>query len=151
MFCFPVPKNELVDLSLRANNLPLTDADAMYEDEVARRALLDWGVLPTAPGALSIAGPAIAENDIYEVEHLKLIFYDNPFWGPYRFYFKRIFSEPRYRDLRANLEFFAQSYQTALERQRKTKFFGERGRFQACYEDYIRAQAAWVDQHLAAL
>jgi hypothetical protein len=151
MFCFPVPKNELVDLSLRANDFPVTDANAIYADEVARRALLDWGVLPTAPGALSIAGPAIAENDIYDVERLKLIFYDNPFWGPYRFRFKQIFGQARYRDLRANLEHFSALYETALGRLRGTKYAGERARFQTCYEDYIRAQAAWVAEQLAAL
>jgi len=80
-----------------------------------------------------------------------LIFYDNPFWGPYRFHFKQIFGQARYRDLRANLEHFSALYETALGRLRGTKYAGERARFQACYEDYIRAQAAWVAQKLAAL
>ena len=58
-FKFPVPKNEFVDLVLRANDLPIDDAHAIYRDEVARRALFEMDVLPTAPGALAISTKAI--------------------------------------------------------------------------------------------
>jgi hypothetical protein len=151
MFCFPVPKNELVDLALRTNDFLISDADAVFNDDVARRALMMWGVLPTAPGALRIAEAAIAENDIYAVERLKLIFYDNPFWGPYRFWFKRVFGQARYGDLRANLEHFAAVYEAARQNFGQARLTGARAKFQARYEDYITAQATQVEQHLAAL
>jgi hypothetical protein len=156
-FKFPVPKNELVDLVLRTNDLPIQDAQAMYEDEVAQRALFDADALPTAPAALAIAERAIPDNDVYDTDRLRLIFYDNPFWGPYRFRFARIFKQPRYSDLRANLRHFATIYAEAQERSRAARgegqggFSGERARFQIRYEQYIAREIAKLHCQLASL
>jgi hypothetical protein len=152
-FNFPVPKNEFVDLAQRTNDLPLADAQAMYNDKPARSALLELDVLPTAPGALAMAEAAIPENEVYDIERLRLIFYDNPFWGPYRFRFAQIFKDPRYADLRANLRHFERVYATALEniRSERSEFSGERARFQICYAQYIAAEAARVSHQLASL
>jgi hypothetical protein len=117
-FNFPVPKNEFVDLVLRTNDMPIDDPAALYGDDAARRALLDSDILPTAPGALVSARAALRDNDIYETDGLRLIFYDNPFWGPYRFHFMRIFSEPRYLDIEANLRHFQSLYETAYQNRR---------------------------------
>ncbi len=56
-FKFPVPKNEMVDLALRANDLPLEDPEALFQDQTAREALLTHGTLPTGPGALTPPRP----------------------------------------------------------------------------------------------
>jgi len=157
-FKFPVPKNEFVDLVLRVNDLPIEDPDALYHDEIARNMLLRNDMLPTAPGALAIATPVIRNNDIYVTERLRLIFYDNPFWGPYRQRFLRIFSDPRYMDLRANLEHFAQVYARALTRRRNALMAKpsatrarspEYARFYAAYDDYIARALAGVIGRLA--
>lgn len=154
-FKFPVPKNEFVDLMLRTNDLPIQDAQALYEDRVARRALLEADTLPTAPGGLAIAEAAIQDNDIYDIEGLRLIFYDNPFWGPYRPRFTRIFGEPQYFDLRANLRRFAALYDAAQERRRAARGIAvrssERERFYAHYDRYIAREAARVGNLLANL
>jgi hypothetical protein len=157
-FKFPVPKNEFVDLMLRTNDLPIQDAQALFEDGVARRALLDENALPTAPGALAIAEPVIRHNDIYDTDRLRLIFYDNPFWGPYRPRFARIFSEPRYLDLRANLRHFAAVYDAASVRRPPARTIagrdpraGEREEFYARYDRYIEREAANVRHRLASL
>jgi hypothetical protein len=148
MFKFPVPKNDFVDLVLRANDLPIHEARAIYEDEVARRALLDTGRLPTAPGALAVAGPAIRDNDVYDTDRLRLIFYENPFWGPYRRHFARIFAERRYTDLRANLRHFAAIYEEAL---RSRAGDGASAPFEASYHHYIAREAEKVRAQLARL
>lgn len=160
---FPVPKNEFVDLMLRTNDLPIQDAQAVYDDSVARRAFLEKGALPTAPGALGTAEPAIGDNDLYHTDRLRLIFYDNPFWGPYRSRLARILGEPRYFDLRANLHHFAAVYGEALERRREargtmalpsganTKALDERARFDMRYDRYIDREAAKVSRYLASL
>ncbi len=145
MFKFPVPKNTLVDLMLRANDLPIQNTQAVYEDAAARDALLAHGALPTAPGALALAGRAITDNEVYDVERLRLIFFDNPFWGPYRFRFARIFSEPRYFDLRENLRHFAGVYAKAQGHNHGGDTFNGR------YGEYIALQAAKVERHLAEL
>src|SRR5262249_35460105 len=115
-FNFPVPKNEFVDLMVRTNDTLLDDPRSLYGDEAARRALLEMNIPPAMPGGLASAQSAIAENDIYDTERLRLIFYDNPFWGKYHRRLARIFREPRYFDLRENLRYFAAAYHTARKR-----------------------------------
>lgn len=149
-FRFPVPKNEFVDLMRRTNDLPIDDPQALYEDEFARRALLETGALPTAPGALATAERAVGDNDLYETDRLRLIFYDNPFWGPYRSRFSRILGEPRYLDLRANLRHFASLYAAAVRR-RQAPAGDEQTGFYRLHDCYIRREAAKLRRHLAML
>ena len=151
-FRFPVPKNTLVDLARRANDLPVEDAEAIFANAEARGALLGGGTLPTGPAALTSVTPAIPNNEVYDVRKLRLIFYDNPIWGPYRGWFKRILSEPRYVDLRTNLSYFAQRYQAAarsLSRMRGRA--GERASFRESYERHISAESAKVAQWQTSL
>jgi hypothetical protein len=148
---FPVPKNQFVDLMRRTNDLPVGNAEAMYEDLAARRALLEGGTLPTAPGALAFAAQAIQDNDLYDIARLRLIFFDNPFWGPYRFQLARIFREKRYSDRHENLLHFAGVYAAARQRGAAPSGNTERARFQRAYDNYIAAQANTVRQQLAAL
>ena len=56
-------------------------------------------------------------NEIYNT-HLRLIFYDEPVFGHYQKRFDRIFAEPRYTDLAANLAYFSQLYTAILARPR---------------------------------
>ncbi|HTU55824.1 MAG TPA: hypothetical protein VMF62_17805 [Acetobacteraceae bacterium] len=154
-FRFPVPKNEFVDIVLRTNDLRIDDARAMFDDELARRALLETGALPTAPAALAIAEQAIRENEVYETDRLRLIFYANPFWGHYRRHFDRILGEPRYSDLGTNLRHFAQIYERATERRSSAR--GRQARSDAeaqfCmhYDRYIEREAARVNDLLSRL
>ena len=151
-FRFPVPKNAMVDLALRANDLPIADAEALFADTEARRALIETGTLPTGPAGLTSAAPAIAENNIYDVGKLRLIFYDNPFWGRYRRWFRRILSEPRYTDLQANLRYFAQAYRAASHSLRRgAGWTGERALFRDGYEILIAAETAKVARWQARL
>lgn len=108
-FDFPVPKNEFVNLMRRTNDMPIVDPDALYADEMARNSLLQFGWIATQPGALAEAAPAVQPNDIYNT-HLRLIFYDEPVFGHYQKWFDRIFADPRYTDLAANLAYFSQLY-----------------------------------------
>ena len=147
-FNFPVPKNELVDLALRVNDLPIQNPAAIYADEQTRRAFLATGALPAAAGGLTIAAPAVADNDVYDIDRLRLIFYDNPFWGPYRRRFARIFSEPRYRDLRANLRYFEALYARALEARGGG---GQSSGFRRRYDEYVAQEAAKIRGHLRCL
>jgi hypothetical protein len=154
-FNFPVPKNELVDLLCRANDLPIANPSALYKDKAARRALLESGTLPTAPGAIVIASPAIAENAVYDIDRLKLIFFDNPFWGPYRTRLKRILGEPRYANLRANLKHFETVYANAqanIARAKSTRAKSTRAKnFDLAYAQYIAREAARGERLLASL
>jgi hypothetical protein len=112
-FNFPVPKNEFVDLALRTNDVPITDPHALAKDKAARDALETFGTLPTAPGALACTESALSGTDLYDTKKLRVIFYDNPFWGPYRPTLARILREPRYGELRANFRHFETLYLAA--------------------------------------
>lgn len=136
-FDFPVPKNEFVDLMGRANDLPIERPSMLYRDAAARTALLDLDVLPCAPGGLVSTLDAVAENEIYETDRLRLIFYDNPFWGNYHRCLARIFREPRYFDLRANGRHFAAAYRTAQDNLPAAKGDGAMARFIERYESYL--------------
>lgn len=102
---FPVPKNEFVNLMRRANDLP-PDPGAVYDDAWARRDLIASDTLPARPGALAEARPPQQPNEVYETK-LKLVFYDEPLFGPYQGWFDTIFSDPSYTDPRANRAHFA--------------------------------------------
>lgn len=150
-FNFPVPKNAFVDVLRRANALPLDDARFLYEDEAARRALLSTGTLPAAPGALASHHPALAGNDVYDVARLRLIFFENPRWGPYRRWCREIFSTPYYTSLPENFRHFAALCAAALARPRPRHLSGPRLAFQLRYEDYLARQAAWLAAQSARL
>ena len=153
-FNFPVPKNEFVDLVMRTNDMPIDDAPALFKDEIARRTLLDYDTLPTSPGALAMAEPAVKENDLYDVDGLRLIFYDKP-WGLYRSRLARILSEPRYLDLHANLRHFQSVYTSAVKHCSTTRgvsgVSNEQSDFRRRYDDYILREAGTVCDRLAML
>jgi len=150
-FNFPVPKNEFVDLMLRANDLPVEDPQALFADAVARRALLNYGALPTAPGALTVAEPVVADNQIYETEDLRLIFYATHFWGKYHRRFARIFREPRYFFLPANLSHFAAVYQKARKDLPGARGDGAKLKFVTSYEHYLDREIGRVTRQLAEI
>ncbi len=142
MFNFPVPKNAFVDLMLRSNDLPIADPAALFKDRALRAGFLKTGALPTAPGALAIAGPAIRDNDVYDTAKLRLIFYDDPFLGPYRFRFRRIFSQARYFDLNTNKRAFRLLYEQAADRLAQMQTGNsEQAQFNAQYARYIATMA----------
>ena len=142
VFDFPVPKNEFVNLMRRTNDALPTDPGAAYQDAAARRSLLEAGMLPTRPDALAEARPPQRPNEVYETA-LKLIFYDEPLFGPYQGWFDQVFRDPRYTDAHANAAYLAAQARRILE-QRQTldwwlaqrRFAADRDGFTQVYERY---------------
>ncbi len=151
-FDFPVPKNEFVNIMRRTNDTDLTDPSALYADDSMRRSLEKDGGLPTGPGGLAEAVPAVQNNDIYNTD-VNLIFYDEPILGHYQRDFDAIFAEPRYTDLRANLDYFAALYsKVKAELAAKPKpSAGGLGAFTARYAQYIDRELADVGAKMQAL
>lgn len=150
-FNFPVPKNEFVDLMIQVNDLPIDDPQALYGEAIARRALLETDALPTVHGGLAAAERAVSENEIYDTERLRLIFYANRLWSRYHRQFARIFREPRYLNLPANLRHFAVLYQRAREKLPAARGDGDTAHFVDRYERYLDREMAKVEAHLAEL
>ena len=154
-FDFPVPKNEFVNLMRRTNDMPIGDLAALYDDKSARAAILQQDWIPTGPGGLAEAERAVPQNDVYDT-NLRLIFYDEPIFGHYQERFDRIFSEPRYTDLRANLNHFAALYSTILSQPFPSETgmsanANARRAFYLKYRDTIVREKAKLDAALGVL
>lgn len=149
-FDFPVPKNEFVNLMRRTNEMPLADANALYADREDRSILLHQDWIPTQPGALAQARPAIQPNDLYDT-HVRLIFYDEGIFGSYQSWFDRIFREPRYTDLTANLGYFSTLYTTILATRPARESADARGAFGQRYDEIIAREKRSLDAAQAKL
>ena len=120
-FDFPVPKNEFVNLMRRTNDMPIADPSALYDDATARVTLMREGWIATGPAGSPRRRASIQPNEIYDTD-LRLIFYDDPPFGHYQRPLRdRIFSEPRYTDLTANLRYFSALYAAILAGRRAAK------------------------------
>jgi hypothetical protein len=149
-FDFPVPKNEFVNVMWRTNDMPIAEPDAVYDDAQARAALLQLGWIATGPGALAEARPAVQPNEVYNT-HLRLIFYDDPVFGHFQKRFDKIFAQPRYTDLNANLVYFSRLYAAILAEPRVAQPTAARAAFCQRYYDVVARAQAKVDAMLAKL
>jgi hypothetical protein len=161
-FDFPVPKNEFVNTMRRTNDMPIDDLEAVFDDEAARKLLLEEGRLPTAPGAIADLGTIAQSNEVYDTAS-RIIFYDDPVTGTYQRRFNAIMTQPRYFKLRDNLDYFARLYERiAREKkpldwyldERKGASAQERNEFKRFYERYyayIDRQSRTVAQQIAQI
>jgi len=123
----------------------------LYEDEHIRRSLPATGLLPTAPGALLSIVPPVTDNDVYNVDGLKLIFFDSVLWGSYRGHLKRLAAAPHNTDLHENFRHFAARYAAASQAGRGRWLRGERASFQTHYENHIANAAETLARQMARL
>ena len=114
IFNFPVPKNEFVNLVRRTNDFDISDPATIYQDLSARTQLMTFDQLPTTPGSIIDLGPLLAVNALYNT-HSEIIFYDQPWLGPYQRRFEEILRQPRYARLQDNLQYFDALYTKILE------------------------------------
>ncbi len=145
MFDFPVPRNEFVNVMLRTNGAWLPDPAAAAADPAARRSLLQFGQLPTRPGALATAYPLQTPNAVYDTD-LKLIFYDEPMLGRYQRRFDRIFADAAMLDATANSARFDRLARQAEADRRPLDWWQAHGQtapdFPAVYAAYYAAITA---------
>jgi hypothetical protein len=109
LFDFPVPKNEFVNIMRQANDMPIEDLMAVWNDGPARRAVLAGDGLPTREGAVATFEPVLHDNAMYDTD-LQLIFYDDPPFGSYEGWYRQILGQPHYTDLQADLRYFDARY-----------------------------------------
>jgi hypothetical protein len=108
-FDFPVPKNEFVNIMRRANDMPMEDLLAVWNDQPARHAVLAGDGLPTRPGALATFERVTQDNALYDTD-LSLIFYDEPVFGHYETWYRSIVSDPRYSNLQDDISYYSARY-----------------------------------------
>ena len=106
---FPVPKNEFINIMRRANDMPIDNLLAVWNDRPTRRAVLAGDGLPTRAAALATFEPAVQDNAVYRTD-LQLIFYDEPVFGHYEDWYRAIAPQPRDTDLGADLAHYRAVY-----------------------------------------
>jgi hypothetical protein len=108
-FDFPVPKNEFVNIMRRANDMPVDDLLAVWDDRTTRRAVLTGDGLPARAGAIATFDHVTQDNALYDTD-LQLIFYDDPVFGRYEPWYRRIAADPRYTSLAADMGYYRSLY-----------------------------------------
>ena len=113
LFDFPVPKNEFVNLMRRTNDPGFAKSSRRLSGSGGPAIRAAFGQLPVRPGAIAQSWPPRYPNEVYETQ-LKLVFYDEPLFGPYRGWLDAILADPRYFDIERNLRYFAARYRQLL-------------------------------------
>lgn len=121
-----VPLNEVVDAEIRGNDLPLENLRAVYNDPVARKAVLEGKRIPTRPGVLFEALPQRVQGNSVYAESPQLGFMlDMPIFAPAKRKMNQILFENRYVQLKANLIDFKQRYERAIMNRKPIEYWTE--------------------------
>lgn len=153
VFDFPVPKNEFVNIMRRANDMPIDNLLAVWNNQSARYAVLAGDGLPTREGALATFEPVVQDNPLYNTD-LQIIFYDDPTFGPYEGWYDRILTQPRYFNLQDNLRYFDRLYKRIEAKRQPLAWWSSNHptlarnsdfpRFYADYYDEVTRRAAFI-------
>jgi hypothetical protein len=152
-----IPANEAVSLAELGAHGPLADGREVYRTDEARDALLDFDWLPRRHGALVTVLPVHAPNQLYDTRS-RILVLEGPFSTRVTRTFDRLATDPRFTDIRANLEHFREVYGAILlERDeiiaggllplRSLRYL----RFSKRYFDYAEERLAEVEAMLARL
>lgn len=153
LFHVPIPANEYLSLALRTTEFPIENFDAVWADLEARDALLEFGWLPGRHGAVLNTLPALRPNAYYDTDfHLFVL--EPPFGGQTQ-RAEALLKNPRFTDLKQNLEFYRELYRSILrtlnagtgDLLRGTRKRPVRRR----YHDYVSRQLADVEVKLEQL
>lgn len=160
LFNLAIPLNEFATLMHMANDMPLDDPLALYHDRYLRRLMLQEGRLPVGPGALAAYTPVKQKNEIYNTE-LDALLLEVKLLRTVGRKIDRFKSEPRFTDLRANLEWYRERYKRAAvapypyvfgsEDKRPGEDYSELPRFYLAYQAHVKERLAFVEAALARL
>jgi hypothetical protein len=166
-----IPLNNYIRLVDRTNDLPLENLYLLFSDREARKMLLERGRLPTQPGALTEFFPVSSPNEVYQ-DSEPATFIDLPIFHPRKNALKEYMTQPRYRDLRANLldfqkrllriqrshqaDRYTQDPDQYFDRYFPTELSGAEGReefrrFHRAFYDFVEWTLRDIDQKLILL
>jgi hypothetical protein len=150
-FNISVPANEFVDLAALANDGPIDDFGKIHGNPAMSESLRESDWLPTRHGALMTAEKIFLDNDLYDTGY-NLLLLDSPLLEGKRRKARRMFFDPRYTEIEANLRHFTVLYAEILADQPASKgdteVMSEREQLRARYYRYIRAQHEDTQQML---
>ena len=151
-FNLSIPANEFADLALLGTTYPLEDFYLIYRDKLKHTSLLGNNWLPTQHGALLQRIAVHQNNDLYDTG-TKLFVLETPFLKPKSKRIDAMFNEPRYTEIRANLDFFKKRYEEILKEQPRNRETASRKsdykRAREIYYTYIEQQLNDVNEKLS--
>lgn len=152
-----LPANEVIDLAKLGTEGPLVDGREVYRNDEARDALLDLDWLPRRHGAVMTLVPAWDPNELFDTQ-ARIMLLQSLFRRGAVDAARRIYGDPRFTQLRPNLEHFRGIYTGMLE-QRDERIAGgllplrsvRYLRTTKLYYRYVEEQLAEVERMLAVL
>jgi hypothetical protein len=154
LFNLAIPANEFLDLAERATEFPLEHFQKVWDDEVARDALLEFGWLPGHHGALLTSMHVHEANDLYETA-FRLFVLELPFQLGGADRAATLFGDARLLDLATNLRWYRSRYQQILAGRPPDEgpsLAGDRERtVRRRYYVYVQAKLQEVEAALARL
>jgi hypothetical protein len=104
-----VPANEVINLAKLGTEGPLADGREVYRNDEARDALLNLDWLPRRHGAVMTLLPAWEPNELFDT-HARILLLQDPFRRAAVHTARRLYLDPRFTQLRPNLEHFREIY-----------------------------------------
>jgi hypothetical protein len=152
-----LPANEVIDLAKLGTEGPLTDGREVYRNDEARDALLNLDWLPRRHGAVMTLVPAWEPNEFFDTQARIMLLQGLFRRGAVRTA-RRIYGDPRFTQLRPNLEYFRGIY-TGMLAARDERIAGgllplrsvRYLRPTKLYYRYVEEQLAEVERMLAFL
>lgn len=155
LFNLAVPANELTDLAFRANNYLIEDFEMVYRDQAMREALKRYNWLPTRHGAVLTFEPVHQNNELYDTRY-QIFVLEAPIFRPKSHKITKMYEQPRFTEIAANLKYFQSRYQQILAD--RPKDWDQAGpdaddytRTRKLYYEYIQAQLDDVELKLKQL
>lgn len=148
LFHLAIPANEALNLAALGTLGPLESYSAIFDHDVMRDALLEFGWLPTRHGALLVSLPVNPDNQVFDTRP-RLLALQGPFRRHQTERLVKLLDDPRFTDLDANLRHFEQRYREILSRRDEQDWFesvrGDR------YRRVRRRYFSVIEQELAAV
>ena len=152
-FNMAIPANEFLDLAERTTRFPLEDFRKVWRDQPAHDSLLEFDWLPGHHGALLTSFHVHPENDLYDTA-FRLFVAELPLHLGSAHRAEKLFGDPRFVDLRKNLEWYRSRYAKIARAHTGDEarvLAGDEGPVRTRYDAYIRKQQDAAAAALARL
>lgn len=148
LFHLAIPANEALNLAARGTLEPIDSYPEVFRDRPMRDAMLEFGWLPTRPGALLVALPVHPDNEVFDTRP-RLLALQGPFSTRKTERLVALLDDPRFTELAPNLRHFEALYERILTgREQQDALASLRG---DRYRRVRRRYFAVIEQELAAL
>ncbi len=151
LFHLAIPANEFAELAFRTNRFEIEDFDRVYDDPHMREALLRYGWLPAAHGAMLEYIPVHQNNVLYDVRH-RIFVLETPLFRPKSRRVSGMLDMLRYTDVEENLNYYRSRYENIWRNRPadwdQTSDDDERARVRRAYYRYVQSQLADVTRKL---